>query len=50
VHTPDVLASGYFLKVFVLDYGLTGDKELLDAARYWAWTVAPFLFLAGRQS
>ena len=45
LHTPDILASAYLVKAFALGYELTGEPELLDAARYWAWTGVPFVFL-----
>ena len=33
------------MKAFALGYELTGEPELLDAARYWAWTGVPFVYL-----
>ena len=45
LHTPDILGSAYLVKAFALGYELTGDPELLDAARYWAWTGVPFVYL-----
>ncbi len=45
LHTPDVLGSAYLVKAFALGHELTGDSELLDAARYWAWTGVPFVYL-----
>ncbi len=45
LHTPDILASGRMVRVYVLGYQLTGDKAYLDQARYWAWTGVPFVYL-----
>ncbi|MDG3002482.1 hypothetical protein [Paludisphaera mucosa] len=45
LHTPDVLASAYLVRAFALGYELTGDPTLLDAAKYWAWTGVPFVYL-----
>lgn len=46
LHTPDVLASAYLVRAFALGYELTGDASFLEAARYWAWTGVPFVYLA----
>jgi hypothetical protein len=51
LHTPDILASGNLVKAYTLGYELTGDETLLEAARHWAWTGVPFVYLvnpAGR--
>ena len=45
LHTPDILGSAYLVKAFALGYELTGDPELLEAAKYWAWTGVPFVYL-----
>ena len=45
LHTPDILGSAYLVKAFALGYELTGDPSYLDAARYWAWTGVPFVYL-----
>jgi hypothetical protein len=45
LHTPDILASAYLVKAFALGYELTGEAELLQAAKYWAWTGVPFVYL-----
>lgn len=45
LHTPDILASAYLVKVHVLGYELTGDRAFLDRARDWAWTGIPFVYL-----
>lgn len=45
LHTPDLLASAHLTAAFTLGHELTGDPALLDAARYWAWTGVPFVFL-----
>ncbi len=46
LHTPDILASAYLIKAYVLGFELTGKEKYLDEARYWAWTGVPFLYLA----
>lgn len=46
LHTPDILASAYLLKVNVLAYELTGEPLFLHRAVYWAWTGVPFVYLA----
>lgn len=45
LHTPDILASAYLVKVYVRGYELTGDPEYLRLARDWAWTGVPFVYL-----
>ena len=45
LHTPDILGSAYLVKAFALGHELTGDPALLEAARYWAWTGVPFVYL-----
>lgn len=45
LHTPDILASAYLVKAYVLGYAMTGKKTYLDEARYWAWTGIPFVYL-----
>jgi len=45
LHTPDILASAHLVKAYVLGYELSGRREYLDAARYWAWTGVPFVYL-----
>jgi hypothetical protein len=45
LHTPDILASAHLCAAFVLGYELTGDPELLAAARRWALTGIPFVYL-----
>jgi hypothetical protein len=45
LHTPDILASAYMLKCYVLGYELTGNESYLEEARYWAWTGVPFIYL-----
>jgi len=45
LHTPDILASGYLVRAYVLGYELTNDSTLLDQAKYWAWTGVPFIYL-----
>ncbi len=45
LHTPDILGSAYLVSAYVTGYELTGKKDLLDKARYWAWTGVPFVYL-----
>jgi hypothetical protein len=45
LHTPDILAAAHLVRAYVLGYELTGDDQLLDQARYWAWTGMPFVYL-----
>jgi hypothetical protein len=45
LHTPDILASAHLVRAYTLGYELTGDKDFLDQARYWAWTGVPFIYL-----
>jgi hypothetical protein len=45
LHTPDVLGSAYLVKAFTLGHELTGEPELLEAAKDWAWTGVPFVYL-----
>ncbi|HZN69994.1 MAG TPA: hypothetical protein VFB66_32265, partial [Tepidisphaeraceae bacterium] len=45
LHTPDVLASAHLIRAYTLGYEMTGEPELLESARYWAWTGVPFVYL-----
>lgn len=45
LHTPDILASGRILACCNLAYQLTGEQKYLEAARYWAWTGVPLVYL-----
>ncbi len=45
LHTPDILASAHLVRAFTMGFQLTGDREFLDEAIYWAWTGLPFLYL-----
>jgi len=45
LHTPDILASAYMVKAYTLGYMISGRREYLDQARYWAWTGVPFVYL-----
>ncbi|MFO0949677.1 MAG: hypothetical protein U0835_00705 [Isosphaeraceae bacterium] len=45
LHTPDILASASLVKAFALGYELTGEPDLLEAARDWAWSGVPFVYL-----
>lgn len=45
LHTPDILASAYLVKSYVLGYAMTGNEKYLEQAEYWAWTGVPFVYL-----
>jgi len=45
LHTPDILASAHMVKAYTLGYMISGRREYLDQARYWAWTGVPFVYL-----
>lgn len=45
LHTPDILAASHLVRAYVLGYELSGDRNLLDSARDWAWTGVPFVYL-----
>ncbi|MCJ7642216.1 MAG: hypothetical protein MUO29_10035 [Desulfobacterales bacterium] len=45
LHTPDILASAHMIRAYVFGYLLTDRQDLLEEARYWAWTGVPFLYL-----
>ena len=45
LHTPDVLASAYMVRAYMLGYLITGRQDHLEQAKYWAWTGVPFVFL-----
>ena len=50
LHTPDILASAYMLKCCLLGYEMTGNREFLEKAEYWAWTGVPFVYLVSPTS
>src|SRR6185369_1773859 len=45
LHTPDILASAWLVRAYTLGYELSGESDLLEQARYWAWTGLPFVYL-----
>ena len=45
LHTPDILASAYMVKSYVLGHIISGRSDYLEQARYWAWTGVPFVYL-----
>jgi hypothetical protein len=45
LHTPDILASAHLVSAYLIGYELTGRSDLLEKARYWAWTGVPFVYL-----
>ncbi len=44
LHTPDILASAYLVKSYVLGFRLTENPEYLKLARRWALTGIPFVY------
>jgi hypothetical protein len=45
LHTPDILASAYLTRAYLLGYELTGEPGLLRQAIEWAWSGVPFVYL-----
>lgn len=45
LHTPDIYAAGLLVRAYLMGYLLTGYKDYLEQARYWAWTGVPFVYL-----
>jgi hypothetical protein len=45
LHTADILASAYLVKIHVRGFELTGERVFLERARAWAWTGIPFVYL-----
>jgi hypothetical protein len=45
VHTPDILASARAVDAYVAGYQLTGDRQYLADAAYWARTGLPFVYV-----
>jgi hypothetical protein len=45
LHTPDILASAHMVKAYTLGYIISGRRQYLEQARYWAWTGVPFVYL-----
>lgn len=45
LHTPDILASAHMVRAYTLGYILSGKREYLEQARYWAWIGVPFVYL-----
>lgn len=45
LHTPDILASAYLVKAYLIGYEYTGEAHFLNMARHWAWTGVPFVYL-----
>lgn len=45
LHTPDILASAELVRAYTIGYELTGERKMLDMAKYWAWTGVPFIYL-----
>lgn len=48
LHTPDQLASAYAVWAYTRGYELTGEKRYLEAARRWALSGVPFVYLWSR--
>jgi hypothetical protein len=45
LHTPDILASAHMVQAYTLGYIISGRRDYLEQARYWAWTGVPFVYL-----
>jgi hypothetical protein len=45
LHTPDILASANMVKAYTLGYIISGKRQYLEQAGYWAWTGVPFVYL-----
>ena len=45
VHTPDIYASAWAVNAYVDAYRLTGEREFLVDAVYWARTGLPFVYV-----
>lgn len=45
LHTPDILAAARMTRVHLLGFLLDGHPRRLDAARAWAWSGVPFVYL-----
>lgn len=45
LHTPDIYAAGLLVRCYLMGYLLTGYRDYLEQARYWAWTGVPFVYL-----
>ena len=45
LHTPDIMASAHMVKAYALGYIISGRKQYLEQAKYWAWTGVPFVYL-----
>jgi len=45
VHSPDILASSVAIDAYLLGYELTGEREYLEDAIYWARTGLPFVYV-----
>ena len=44
-HAPDIQAAGLHLWCCLEAYQITGEKQYLDQARYWAKTGVPFVYM-----
>lgn len=45
LHTPDIYAAALLVRAYLMGYLLTGYRDYLEQARYWAWTGVPFVYL-----
>jgi len=45
LHTPDIVASARLVRCHVLGHLLDGDPVRLEAARQWAWSGVPMVYL-----
>ncbi len=46
LHTPDIVAAGILVRCYVQGYLLSGEKDYIEQARYWAWTGATMVYFA----
>ena len=44
LHAPDIMASAFAVKAYVLGFELTGDEEYRSLARHWALSGVPFVY------
>lgn len=49
LHAPDILASAFAAKAYILGYELTGREEYRDLARRWALSGAPNVYQWGNR-
>jgi hypothetical protein len=45
LHTPDILAAAHLVEAHMIAYSLSGDTRYVEAARQWAASGLPFVYL-----